>query len=167
MHPPPTGPTNIPLPPVSSEVKSRGVHFPDSTPLTASPESYENPLPSEASCKVPGPSGVPNPLIQPTPDRVPAIDPRLRMIRRRSQCETRLSSLHSFRMTMGVPFPESSTFSQVNFTPSLNSFPVRSHFPTPCNWLLIVANRWGLVPVQCPVDLVWIALICTWRLLLL
>ncbi|KAF9788074.1 kinase-like domain-containing protein [Thelephora terrestris] len=118
MHPPPAGLSNIPLPPISSEVKSRGVRFPESTALTASPESYETPLPPEANLRVLGLSGIPN-----TPTQsAAAIDPRLQMIKRRSQFGTRLSSLHSLRMTMGVPFPESGPISQTTFTPAWTTF---------------------------------------------
>jgi len=53
------------------------------------------------------------------------IDPRLQMIKRRSQCETKLSPLYSFRKTMGVPFPESSPFVPMNFTPDQTPYPVR------------------------------------------
>jgi len=55
------------------------------------------------------------------------IDPRLQMIKRRSQCETRLSPLYSFRKTMGVPFPESGPFAPTNFTPDQTPYPVRGH----------------------------------------
>src|ERR1700742_2090835 len=109
----------VSLPPISSEVKSRGVRFPDSTPLPASPESYEAPLPSEANSRVLDLSTL--------LDRAPMIDPRLQMIKRRSQCETKLSPLYSFRKTMGVPFPESGPFEPTNFTPDQTPYPVSRH----------------------------------------
>lgn len=136
MRPPP-GQTNVPLPPISSEVKSRGVHFLE-TSLTSSPESYENHLPPEANPKVLGMSGL---STLPTLDRGPVIDPRLQMIKRRSQCETRLSPLHSFRKTMGVPFPESSPYAPTNFTPNWKPFPVRSHLLISRSCSLIIVNR--------------------------
>ncbi|KAF9653687.1 kinase-like protein [Thelephora ganbajun] len=123
MHPTPSGQTNVSSPPISSEVKSRGVHFPDSTPLTASPESYENPLPSEVGVRVLGLSTL-NSLPHPSLDRVSMIDPRLQMIKRRSQCEMKLSPLGSLRKTMGVPFPESSPYAPMNFTSNWTPFPM-------------------------------------------
>lgn len=148
MHPPPSGLTAVPSPPISSEVKSKGVHFPDSTPLTASPESYENPLPSEAGSRVLGLSPLPDSLVHPILDRAPMIDPRLQMIKRRSQCETRLSPLCSLRKTMGVPFPESSPYAPTNFTPNWTPFPVRSLPPDllSSGYLLTVIDRWRLSP---------------------
>ena len=126
MHPPPTGgQTTVPLSPFPSEVKSRGVHFPDSAQLTESPESFENPLPPETSSKVLGLSALANSLAHPPLDRVSVIDPRLQMIKRRSQCEARLSPLCSLRQTMRVPFPESSPYAPANFTPNWTPFPVR------------------------------------------
>ena len=137
MHPSQAGPATLTSPPVSSEVKSRGVHFPDSTPLTASPESYESPLPPEVDSRSLGLSV----LFHPGLDRVPVIDPRLQMIKRRSQCETRLSPLCSLRMTTGVPFPESSPYAPTNFTPNQALYPVRSHPLNPWSCLLTVFNR--------------------------
>lgn len=126
MHPPPTGQTALPLSPFPAEVKSRGVHFPDSAQLTESPESYENSLPPETSSKVLGLSALPNSLAHAPLDRVSVIDPRLQMIKRRSQCEARLSPLCSLRQTMRVPFPESSPYAPTHFTPNWTPFPVRS-----------------------------------------
>jgi len=67
------------------------------------------------------------------------VDPRLQMIKRRSQCETKLSPLYSFRKTMGVPFPESSPFVPMNFTPDQAPYPVRGH-PLNFESFLLTAN---------------------------
>lgn len=163
MYPPPSGQATVSSPPFPSEVKSKGVHFPDSTTLTASPESYENPLPSEANSRVLGLSALPNSLAHPVLDRVPMIDPRLQMIKRRSQCETRLSPLCSLRNTMGVPFPESSPYAPTNFTPKWTPSPVRNHTLGSGSCLLTVVNRWQLSTAQCLIDSAWITFICTCR----
>ena len=69
------------------------------------------------------------------------VDPRLQMIKRRSQCETKLSPLYSFRKTMGVPFPESSPFVPTNFTPDQTPYPVRARPLDFETRLLIIINR--------------------------
>ena len=163
MHPPPSGQTAVSSPPFPSEVKSKGVHFSNSPQLTESPESYENSLPSETSSKVLGLSTLSNSFAHPLLDRVPMVDPRLQMIKRRSQCEARLSPLCSLRQTTRVPFPESSPYAPTNLTPSWIPFPVRSHPLGSRSCLLTVINRWELIPVQCLIDSAWITLKCICR----
>ena len=160
MHPPPSA---VSSPPFPSEVKSKGVHFPDSTPLTESPESYENPLPSEANSRILGLSTLSNSLAHPLPDRVPMIDPRLQMIKRRSQCEAKLSPLCSLRQTMGVPFPESSPYAPANITPNWAPFPVSSHSLGSESCLLTITRRWELNPARYLIDSAWITPVCTCR----
>lgn len=148
MHPPPSGQATVSSPPFPPEVKSKGVHFTGSTQLTDSPESYENPLPSEAGSKVLGLSTLPNPFL----DRSPMIDPRLQMIKRRSQCEARLSPLCSLRQTMRVPFPESIPCALSNFTPKWTPFPVRSYPLDSRNCPLTDIDRWELSSPQRLID---------------
>ena len=158
MHPPPSGQAAVSSPLFPSEPKSRGVHFSGSTQLTESPESYEKPLPSETGFKILGLSALPNSPAHPLLDRVPMVDPRLQMIKRRSQCEMKLSPLCSLRQTMRVPFPESSPYAPTNFTPNWTPFPVRSHPLGSGNCLLTVVNRWELSPARCLIDSAWITL---------
>ena len=163
MHPPPSGQTAVSSPPFPPEVKSRGVHFSGSTQLTESPESYENPLPSETSSKVLGLSALPNSFARPLLDKIPMVDPRLQMIKRRSQCEARLSPLCSLKQTTRVPFPESSPYAPTSFTPNWAPFPVRSHPLGSGSCLSTVINRWELSPLRCLVDSARITLKCICR----